>query len=176
MKLVTSGMKDRMSRREFLKGCLPNNSGMLSIDKEKCTGCGLCVIDCPTKALVIHQSNEKDSYQLLFRQEACNACGVCEKSCPEHCLEFIDREFEKDETGKETQVIFEDSISRCIRCGIPLFPRSMVRKLEAKIFANKGSTWELNLCPSCRIKTQFTPIHPSPSRGEDEGGGEKVRV
>ena len=155
MKLQTSGSKDRMSRREFLKGFRLKNHGILSIDKEKCTGCSLCAIDCPTKALVIYQDSEKDSYQLLFRQEACNACGVCEKSCPEHCLQFIEKESEKDETGKETKVIFEDNISRCIQCGVPLFPRSMVKKLEAKIFANKGTTWQLNLCPSCRTKTQF---------------------
>ena len=144
-----------MSRREFLKVFRLKHHGILSIDKEKCTGCSLCAIDCPTKALVIQPNSEKDFYQLLFRQEACNACGICEKSCPEHCLQFIDREFEKDETGKETKVIFEDNLSRCIQCGIPLFPMSMVRKLEAKIFANNGSTWELNLCPSCRIKTPF---------------------
>jgi len=173
MKSQTSGSKDRMSRREFLKGFLPKNNGMLFIDKEKCTGCTLCAIDCPTKALAIHPGSEKDSYQLLFRQEACNACGVCEKSCPEHCLQFIDREVERDETGKETKVILEDNLSRCIQCGIPLFPRSMVRKLEAKIFTNKGSTWELNLCPSCRTKAPFTPTHPSPSKGRARAGVEK---
>ncbi len=155
MKLQTLGSKDRMSRREFLKGFRLKNHGIFSIDKEKCTGCSLCAIDCPTKALVIHQDGERDTYQLLFRQEACNACGVCEKSCPEHCLQFIEKEFEKDETGKETKVIFEDNISRCIQCGVPLFPQSMVRKLETKIFVNKGTTWQLNLCPSCRTKTQF---------------------
>ncbi len=155
MKLEASGSKDRMNRREFLKGFLPKNHGMLCIDKEKCTGCALCAIDCPTKALVIHPNREKDSYQLLFRQEACDACGVCEKSCPEHCLQFINRGLEKDETEKKTKVIFEDNLSTCIRCGIPLFPRSMVRKLEAKIFTGEESTWELNLCPSCRIKIQF---------------------
>jgi len=155
MKLETSGSKDRMSRRAFLKGFLLENNGMLLIDKEKCTGCTLCAIDCPTKALVIQPVGEQASYRLLFRQEACNGCGVCEKSCPEHCLQFIERESEENETGKETRVIFGDSLSRCIRCGIPLFPRSMVKKLEAKIFTNKGPTWELNLCPSCRTKAPF---------------------
>ena len=160
--MTTSGFKDKMSRRELLKGFLPKKNGKLCIDKEKCTGCTLCAIDCPTKALVIHQDNEKGSYQLLFRQEVCDACGVCETSCPEHCLEFIDGEFKKDEIGTQTQVIFEDNLSRCIQCGIPLFPRSMLRKLEAKMFAGEGSTWELNLCPSCRTKTQLTLTPSSP--------------
>ncbi len=155
MKLQISGSKDRMSRRQFLKRFRLKKDGRLLIDREKCTACTLCVIDCPTKALVIHPNSEKASYQLLFRQEACHACGVCEKSCPEHCLQLVDREFEKDETGRETEVIFEESISRCIQCGIPLFPQSMVRKLKAKIFTEKGSTWELNLCPSCRTRTPF---------------------
>ncbi len=176
-----TGSKNSISRREFLKGFLPDNNGMLYIDKEKCTGCALCAIDCPTKALVIHQNSGKESYQLLFRQEACNGCGVCEKSCPEHCLQFIDREVEKDEAGNETKVLFEDNLSRCIQCGIPLFPRSMVRKLEAKIFANKGATWQLNLCPSCRTKAPFLPAPPSPrsvrletERGEDKDEGDII--
>ena len=171
MKSQTSELRDGMSRREFLKGFLPKNNGMLLIDKEKCTGCTLCAIDCPTKALVIQPAGEEASYQLLFRQEACNACGVCEKSCPEHCLQFIEKGSEKEETEKEPKVIFEDSISRCIQCGIPLFPRSMVRKMEAKIFTNKGTTWQLNLCPSCRTKAPFTP-HPSlPLKGGGRGRG-----
>ena len=155
MTLQTSGSKNSMSRREFLKGFLPDNNGMLYIDKEKCTGCALCAIDCPTKALVIRQNGGKESYQLLFRQEACNGCAVCERSCPEHCLQFVEKGVERDETGRETKVVFEDDVSRCVHCGIPLFTRSMVRKLEEKLFANKESTWELNLCPSCRTKTPF---------------------
>jgi ferredoxin len=167
MTLQTSGLKDRMSRRDFFKIIRPKKHWMPLIDKERCTGCGLCVIDCPTKALTLSQNNERDFYQLLFRQKACNACGVCQKSCPEHCLQLVEKEPQKDKTGKEAEVIFEDEISRCMECGVPLFPQSMVKKLKTKIFMTKEPTWSLNLCPSCRIKTQFTPhTHPSPSRGE----------
>ncbi|HUL32137.1 MAG TPA: 4Fe-4S binding protein [Thermodesulfobacteriota bacterium] len=150
-----SGSKDGMSRREFLNGFLAKHNWVLLIDQEKCTGCTLCAIDCPTKALVIHPAGEGASYQLLFRQEACDGCGVCQKSCPEHCLRLIEGESQEDKTQKGTKVVFEDNLSRCLRCGIPLFPKSMVKKLEAQIFVNKGSAWELNLCPSCRIKASF---------------------
>jgi ferredoxin len=155
MKLNALGLKDRMSRREFLKIIHPNNHVRPFIDKEKCTGCGLCTIDCPTKALIINQSNERNTYQLLFRQEACDACGVCEKSCPENCLQLVEIEPEEDGAGRKVKLIFEDNISRCLECGIPLFPRAMVKKMETKISMNRETTWPFELCPSCRIKTQL---------------------
>jgi len=155
MKHLDLESKDRISRREFFRILRLKNHVRPLIDKEKCTGCGLCTIDCPTKALMINQSDERDTYQLLFRQEACDACGVCEKSCPENCLQLVEIEAEVDEAGKKVKVIFEDDVSRCVECGIPLFPRSMVKKMETKISMNRETTWPFELCPSCRIKTQF---------------------
>jgi len=155
MKLNALGSKDRISRRDFLKIIQLRNHVRPFIDKEKCTGCGLCTIDCPTKAFIINQNNERDTYQLVFRQEACDACGVCEQSCPENCLQFVEEEPERNETGKKAKVIFEDNLSRCMECGIPLFPRSMMKKMETKISMNRETTWPFELCPSCRMKTPF---------------------
>ena len=176
MTLHALGSKDKMSRREFLEIIRPKRHGMLFIDKEKCTGCGLCAIDCPTKALTISQNSERDTYQLLFREEACDACGICEKSCPENCLQWVEKEPEKNKTGNGVKVLFEDELTRCAGCGIPLFPRSMVKRLESKVLINGQTRWPFNLCPSCRMKTQFTP-HPSlplKGEGEGEGRGEKI--
>jgi ferredoxin len=150
-----SRSKEKMSRREFLKIIRLNKHGMPIIDKEKCTGCGLCAIDCPTKALTLFQNSERDTYQLLFREEACDACGICEKSCPEHCLRWVEKEPEQDKSRKGVEVLFEDEMIECGECGIPLFPRSMVRVLESKVSVNGETTWPFNLCPSCRMKTQF---------------------
>lgn len=163
MNLQSSESKDRMSRREFLRIPRPKNVVIPTINKENCTGCGLCTIDCPTKALTISQKSERDTYQILFRQEACNTCGVCEKSCPENCLQLVEQGPEQDRMREETKVIFEDKISRCTECGIPLFPQAMVKKLESKIFTTGKPIWSFNLCPSCGIKTQFErkPIEKS---------------
>lgn len=150
-----SEYKNTMSRREFLRIPRPKNSGILILDKEKCTGCGLCTIDCPTKALTLYQNGERDTYQILFRQEICNACGVCENSCPENCLQMLDQQPQQKKIGKEAKVIFNDKISKCMGCGIPLYPQAMIKKLESKIFTTKEKAWPIHLCPSCRMRSQF---------------------
>ena len=150
-----SEYKNRLSRREFLRIPRPKNDVIPVIDRERCTGCGLCTINCPARALTFSQNSERDTYQLLFREEACDACGVCEKSCPENCLQWVEKEPKQDKSRKGVKVLFEDEMTGCEGCGIPLFPRSMVKKLETKIPMNRGTTWPFNLCPSCRMKTQF---------------------
>jgi len=155
MRLSASGLNDRMSRREFLKVIRLKNDLKPLIDKEKCTGCSLCAIDCSTKALSVSQSPERDTYQLLLRQQACDGCGVCEKSCPEQCLRLVEKESEQDQAGDEIKVIFEDSLSRCAECGLPLFPQAMAKNLEAKIRMHRKAAWPFHLCPSCRITTQL---------------------
>jgi len=168
--------KDRMSRRDFLKIIRPKKHGMPIIDKEKCTGCGLCAMDCPTKALTISPNGERDKYQLLFREDACDACGICEKSCPENCLQWIEKEPEQGGSREGVKVVFEDEMTACEGCGIPLFPRSMVRRLESKVFTNGETPWPFNLCPSCRMKTQFIsnllPLVSFPCRKQAKGGRE----
>ena len=154
MKRLALGSKDGISRRAFLKVIRLKNHGIPVLDKEKCTGCGLCAIDCPTEALTISQNGERDLYQLLFRYDLCDACGICEKSCPEHCLHLVEKEPERDGTEKEGKVIFEDRISRCHECGIPLFPMAMINHLKSKISLAGGAPFPFDLCPSCRIKIQ----------------------
>jgi ferredoxin len=155
MKLHTLGSKDRLSRREFLRIPAPKKDVILVLDNERCTGCGLCTIDCPTKALTLSQNGERERYQILFQQEICEGCGLCEKSCPEGCLQMIDQEPEQKKMGKEAKVIFDDKISKCVECGIPLFPQAMVKKLESKLFGVNEAAWPFHLCPSCRVKSQF---------------------
>jgi len=154
MKLNSFGSKRSMSRREFLRGIRSTGEVTPIIPKEKCTGCGLCMKDCPTGALTISRGEKEDTYQLLFQQDLCNACGLCEASCPENCLR-LEPGIKLNKTEKATKVIFEDEISRCTRCGILLSPQAMANNLKSKIFSNGEPSWSIHLCPLCGIKTQF---------------------
>jgi ferredoxin len=65
-------------------GTLPmiNSTYHLSvIDKEVCTGCGICVERCPTDAIVLNADNvaQRD-------ESACLGCGVCSHFCPEEAI------------------------------------------------------------------------------------------
>jgi len=46
------------------------------IDKEKCTGCGICTEICPPDAISI--INDK----AFIEKEFCEECGFCAPSCP----------------------------------------------------------------------------------------------
>ncbi len=57
-------------------------SGIVKINKQKCTGCGLCKEYCPRDVIVI-----KDG--IASKCELCEGDPVCVKSCPTNALELI---------------------------------------------------------------------------------------
>ena len=141
------------TRRELLRMIWPEPKVDYSIrvDGSRCTGCGLCTIDCPTEALTICHSGKGDTYQLEFRHTVCMACGACEKSCPEHCL-HLETILAMDRVAEAPAAIFQDRVSRCPRCGIPLFPQAMIDRLRARLSSTGESPWQFDSCPSCRMK------------------------
>jgi NAD-dependent dihydropyrimidine dehydrogenase PreA subunit len=51
------------------------------IDTDKCTGCGVCVEDCPNEVLVM-----KDDRSSVSDADECVECGVCVDNCPEEAI------------------------------------------------------------------------------------------
>ncbi len=144
---------EKLSRRQLLNMFWAKPDMILTIDRQQCTGCGLCAMDCKTEALTVLQSAEDGAYQLLFQHDLCNACGACETSCPEKCLTLGRAPAEGQK--EECCVVFEDEITRCSECGVFLFPRAMVRHLKERTLAAGKMDIPFELCPECRIRKQM---------------------
>ena len=54
----------------------------LSIDKNKCTGCGICLEVCPQNVLKIE--NKK---AVIVEKDSCIECGACKMNCPFEAIE-----------------------------------------------------------------------------------------
>ena len=54
--------------------------GKVMMNTALCTGCGLCVRDCPAFALVITRSGKK-SFRIVHDPARCAYCGQCATSC-----------------------------------------------------------------------------------------------
>lgn len=60
---------------------------IISIDQEKCTGCGQCIPDCPEGALQLIEGKAR-----LVSDLFCDGLGACIGTCPEGAISVIERE------------------------------------------------------------------------------------
>jgi 2-oxoglutarate ferredoxin oxidoreductase subunit delta len=60
--------------------------GLVVLDENRCKGCGLCVVSCPTNVLDLsHARFNALGYRPVevVRAEACTGCAVCAIVCPD---------------------------------------------------------------------------------------------
>jgi Na+-translocating ferredoxin:NAD+ oxidoreductase RNF subunit RnfB len=78
-----------------------SESGLPRVDRAKCTGCGMCVAECPQKlfalvprerrgpmALCANKSTRKDVIKEC--KAGCIKCEACVRACPENSIEIVD--------------------------------------------------------------------------------------
>jgi len=65
------------------------------VNGERCTGCGLCVADCPYGALAMQPRTDGSDRPIVVVDEGrCVACGVCIGACPTLALSLGERPVE----------------------------------------------------------------------------------
>ncbi|MDR2520357.1 MAG: 4Fe-4S dicluster domain-containing protein [Bacteroidales bacterium OttesenSCG-928-I14] len=62
--------------------------GRIFIDIERCKGCGLCILECPLKILVLDRKINTKSYEYvqITKPNECIGCANCGYVCPDNCI------------------------------------------------------------------------------------------
>jgi len=60
----------------------------IKIDKNRCKGCYLCIVNCPNSLIKIEDElNAKGVKPAVFSGGKCTGCGMCALICPEFIIE-----------------------------------------------------------------------------------------
>ena len=70
--------------------------GAIVVNTERCKGCNLCVVACPTHtiALTTHEVNAKGYKFCHDTLDACIGCDACATVCPDGCITVYRKKFD----------------------------------------------------------------------------------
>ncbi len=70
---------------------MANIKGTITVDVERCKGCGVCVGACPFDVLALSSEVNGKGYPFVCqaRGEACTGCANCAVVCPDGCIEVF---------------------------------------------------------------------------------------
>jgi len=139
------------------KNNLPDVSYNAIINDNSCTLCESCAKWCPTTAITLQRSSDKE--ELIFNPKECMGCNICVNVCPEgnSCNGPKAIKIEKSKEVLPSKTIMEDYLVRCRVCGEPVGSRKSLN-LVKKIMKEKGAECEdewLERCPKHRAEYAF---------------------
>jgi len=121
------GFGDCVNACKFGALSMDKKKALPVVDMAKCTGCGMCLTECPQaiiklvakdrKGAILLCSNKSLNRQFVAKscKISCRKCGQCVKQCPRQCIDL----------GANIPVV---DLSKCDSCGI------CVEKCPTKVF------------------------------------------
>jgi formate hydrogenlyase subunit 6/NADH:ubiquinone oxidoreductase subunit I len=81
--------------------------GKLVWDLSKCTGCQLCIKDCPANAIeLIVIDRSKKHFMMKFHADRCTYCAQCVVNCKFKCLNLSHDQWELAALSKEPFTVY----------------------------------------------------------------------
>lgn len=81
--------------------------GRLYWDPAKCTGCCLCVKDCPANAIEVLTIDKKNKlFVMRYDLGRCTYCAQCVQNCRFECLSMSNKEWALAATSKEPFTVY----------------------------------------------------------------------
>lgn len=122
--------------------------GVVSVEGDRCTLCGLCAQACPHSALAFEQA--EDSATLVFDGTRCVACDRCVDSCPENAV-TVEPRVDLATLRAGMRELKAGPVARCARCRRPIAPSAMQERIQALLAEGPpGLVEATTLCVSCR--------------------------
>jgi len=81
--------------------------GQLQWDREICTGCGICAMDCPAQAIEMIVIDKKTKrFVMRYHIDRCTFCAQCVHSCNHDCLQMANDVWELAGLEKQPFTIY----------------------------------------------------------------------
>jgi len=113
----------------------PGFRGTVSVDAEKCTGCGGCSNVCTPRAIVVSDPSQ-EMRVLDFFLERCTYCARCAEVCPEEAISVTEQfETATNDVG-DLHMRVEVYMGSCQRCGRCFETSTALDKLMVTGFRN----------------------------------------
>ncbi len=87
---------------------------IITIDNEKCIGCGLCANACKQSAIGMVEGKAK-----LLHDDYCDGLGNCLPVCPTNAISFIEKEVHMSSNKTSTDILLGKKETNNIACDCP---------------------------------------------------------
>lgn len=81
---------------------------IVMLEPEKCSGCGLCVRDCPAQALELIKES-REAFCLIYYPARCAYCGQCEESCRNQAISHVNQLSDATRNLRDSRHVLKDS-------------------------------------------------------------------
>jgi len=125
---------------------------VITIDEEKCNGCGACATACHEGAIAMVNGKAK-----LMREDFCDGLGDCLPACPTGAITFEEREAPAYDEAAVQKAKAAKASGEPLPCGCPgMNVKSMRRPASPAPVREESGVSELAQWP-CQIK--LVPVH-----------------